>query len=88
VIFFWLIALLAVGVAGWLNHRYMDQQLTLCKAALAQVEEQLEQADADSSEQITGLRRSLFNAQQAAASSKRQAEINAERLFQFLANNL
>jgi hypothetical protein len=74
----WLIALLAVTLTGWLDHRYMDQQLTYCKEALAQVEEQLEQNDADSSEEITRLQRQVSDSDRAAARARREAAIYAD----------
>jgi hypothetical protein len=75
---FWLVAILAVGAAAWLDHRYMDQQLTFCKAELAEVEQQLEQTDADSSEQIATLQRRASDAERAAGHARQQAAIYAE----------
>src|ERR1700754_3721569 len=66
----WLIALLAVGVGALLDHRYMAQQLRYYKAPRAEVEQQLEQMDADSSEQIAPLQRRVRDADRAAAGAR------------------
>jgi hypothetical protein len=75
----WLTVVVGMGIGWWWDHRYTTRQLHFCIEALHQVEQELDDQNANADQQINSLRHGLAGAEAAAAKARSDALINAER---------